>query len=91
VPPSRATKPRLAPGCRLAENAGTSTLLMPERAMKLNGPGLEIIRRTDGTRTIGEIVSELVALYPGASADTIEQEALTFLQKLWERRAVDLE
>ncbi len=90
--PARDARPRLATGCRLADRSGAeAVLLMPERAMKLNGPGLEIVRRCDGRRTIGDIVAELVALYPGAGAAKIEQEATSFLERLWERRAVDLE
>jgi pyrroloquinoline quinone biosynthesis protein D len=65
-------------------------LLMPERAMKLNGPGLEIVRRCDGRRTIADIVGELMALYPAAGPAKIEEEATSFLERLWERRAVDL-
>jgi pyrroloquinoline quinone biosynthesis protein D len=70
---------------------GEATLLMPERAMKLNGPGLEIVRRCDGQRTIAAIVAELLAVYPGAPPATVEQEAMQFVTRLWEKRAVDLE
>jgi coenzyme PQQ biosynthesis protein PqqD len=72
-------------------SATEGTLLMPERAMKLNGPGLEIVRRCDGVRTLEGIVQELIALYPAAPAATIEQEAMQFVERLWERRALDLE
>lgn len=89
--PSADTRPRLALGCRLTDGDGAeATLQMPERAMKLNGPGLEIVRRCDGTRTFAEIVGELTALYPTAPADRVLQEAQDFLTRLWERRAVDL-
>jgi hypothetical protein len=57
--------------------------------MKLNGPGLEIVRRCDGARTVADIVRELEALYPEAPAGRIDAEALQFLERLWERRAVD--
>jgi len=33
-------------------------LLMPERALRLNGPSLEIVSRCDGTRTVAQIVHE---------------------------------
>jgi pyrroloquinoline quinone biosynthesis protein D len=92
VPPTPDSRPRLALGCRLSDASGTeATLLMPERAMKLNGPGLEIVRRCDGQRTLGAIVAELKALYPTAPPATLEQEALQFVERLWERRALDLE
>ena len=92
MPASPDARPRLALGCRLTEGEGAeATLLMPERAMKLNGPGLEIVRRCDGTRTMAEIVRELLALYPGAPPERVEQDAQDFLTRLWERRAVDLD
>jgi pyrroloquinoline quinone biosynthesis protein D len=76
----------------LSDAAGAEAmLLMPERAMKLNGTGLEIVRRCDGVRTLGAIVQELAALYPTAPPGAIEQEALQFVERLWERRALDLE
>ena len=88
--PSPDAHPRLALGCRLSEPAGgEAVLLMPERAMKLNGPGLEIVRRCNGQRTVAAIVQELLALYPSAPPATIEQEAMQFLTRLWEKRAVD--
>jgi pyrroloquinoline quinone biosynthesis protein D len=92
MPPSPDSRPRLALGCRLNDPAGgEATLLMPERAMKLNGPGLEIVRRCDGQRTVAAIAAELQGLYPSAPPATLEQDALQFLTRLWEKRAVDFE
>jgi len=43
VLPDPEKRPRLAPGCRLAENAQRPRALqMPERVLQLNGPSLEI-------------------------------------------------
>jgi pyrroloquinoline quinone biosynthesis protein D len=90
--PSPDARPRLAPGCRLSDAAAAEgTLLMPERAMKLNGPGLEIVRRCDGRRTLLEIAQELQSLYPGAPLHRIQEDAALFLERLWEKRAVDFE
>jgi coenzyme PQQ biosynthesis protein PqqD len=90
--PTSASRPRLALGCRLTDAAGpTATLLMPERAMRLNGPALEIIRRCDGTRTLADIAAELQPLFPGAEAAVIEKDAADLLERLQERRAVDFE
>jgi pyrroloquinoline quinone biosynthesis protein D len=92
MPPSPDSRPRLALGCRLNDPpGGEATLLMPERAMKLNGPGLEIVRRCDGQRTVSSIVHELAAVYPTAPSAAIEKDALQFLTRLWEKRAVDFE
>src|SRR5207249_679669 len=42
------SRPRLAAGCRMGENNNQRVLLMPERALRLNGPSLEIVSRCDG-------------------------------------------
>ncbi len=39
---------------------------MPERALRLNGPSLEIVQRCDGKRAVREIVTELQQLYSKA-------------------------
>ena len=51
--PEMNSRPQLAPGCRLNEKAKPSRmLLMPERALRLNGPSLEIVERCDGSHTV---------------------------------------
>jgi pyrroloquinoline quinone biosynthesis protein D len=65
--PELSSRPRLAPGCRLNDKTQPSRiLLMPERALRLNGPSLEIVERCDGTRTVREIISELQTIYSKA-------------------------
>jgi pyrroloquinoline quinone biosynthesis protein D len=87
---TRDARPRLALGCRLSDAPGEpATLLMPERAMRLNGPGLQVVQRCDGRHTVGEIVDELQTLYGGSEAGKIEQEIAQFLEQLCEKRAVD--
>ncbi len=58
-------RPRLAPGVRLHFDStrGAWVLLGPERVIEAEGPAHEILKRCDGTRTVGEIVDELAALY----------------------------
>jgi pyrroloquinoline quinone biosynthesis protein D len=90
--PATSQRPRLARGCRLSEASGhESTLLMPEGALRLNGPGLKIIQSCDGARTILEIVKELEAAFPSADASRLEEDTLHFLETLHEKRAVDFE
>jgi pyrroloquinoline quinone biosynthesis protein D len=90
APPAPGVRPCLALGCRLSEALEPgATLLMPERAMRLNGPGLHIVRRCDGQHTVQDIVHELQALYASAEPAKIEQETCAFLEQLHERRAVD--
>jgi pyrroloquinoline quinone biosynthesis protein D len=58
-------RPRLAPGVRLHFDSTRSAwvLLGPERVIEAEGPAHEILKRCDGTRTVGQIVDELAALY----------------------------
>ncbi len=55
--PARAAarRPRLAPGVRLHfdKTRDAWVLLCPERVIEAEGPASEILRRCDGTRTIG--------------------------------------
>ena len=85
------SKPRLAPGVRLGENQGQRVLLMPERALRLNGPSLEIVERCDGTHSVEQIVTELQQLYSKADPAKVEQDILGYLQLLLKERALDFE
>lgn len=85
------SKPRLAPGVRLGENQGQRVLLMPERALRLNGPSLEIVERCDGTHSVQQIVTELQQLYSKADPTKVEQDILGYLQLLLKERALDFE
>ena len=40
-------------------------LLFPEGMIKLNGGAGEVIKRVDGSKTVGDIVQELEAAFPG--------------------------
>jgi pyrroloquinoline quinone biosynthesis protein D len=83
------SKPRLAAGVRLGENQGQRVLLMPERALRLNGPSLEIVQRCDGTHTVEQIITELQQLYAKAEPDKVEQDILGYLVLLQKERALD--
>jgi pyrroloquinoline quinone biosynthesis protein D len=92
VTPDTNSRPHLAPGCRLNEKTTQPrVLLMPERALRLNGPSLEIVERCDGTHTVREIVSELQKLYSQAEPQKVEQDILGYLGLLNEKRALDFE
>jgi pyrroloquinoline quinone biosynthesis protein D len=85
-------RPRLAVGCRLHNEAqGSQMLLMPERALRLSGPSLEIVRRCDGQRTVGQIVCELQKLYSKAQPQKVEHDILEYLELLQRERALDFE
>lgn len=82
-------KPQLAPGVRLGENQGQRVLLMPERALRLNGPSLEIVSRCDGKHSVAQLVAELQNLYGKADPHKVEQDILGYLQLLKNQRALD--
>jgi len=84
-------RPQLAPGCRLGENQGQRVLFMPERALRLSGPSLEIVTRCDGKHTIATLIAELQKLYSKAAPQKVEQDILGYLQLLADQRALDFE
>ena len=88
--PERNSRPRLAVGCRLNEkNQPSRVLHMPEKALRVSGPSLEIIERCDGERTVEQIVSELQRLYSKAEPQKIEMDILEYLARLHDQRALD--
>jgi pyrroloquinoline quinone biosynthesis protein D len=88
--PEYSSHPTIALGCRLNERDQQPRVLhMPERALKLNGPSLEIIVRCDGKHTVQEIVLELQKLYSKAEPGKVEKEILDYLELLHDRRALD--
>ncbi len=81
--PAPDRKPMLRPGCRLSDSPGQpDMLLIPEGALRLAGPGLKIVERCDGQRSVADIVRELQALYPAAPPAQIEEEVGAFLERL---------
>jgi pyrroloquinoline quinone biosynthesis protein D len=90
--PEMHARPRLAPGCRLnASSERHRILLMPERALRLNGPSLAIVERCDGTHTVQQIIADLQQLYAKAAPQKVEQDILGYLARLHEERALDFE
>ena len=90
--PDLNSHPRLAPGCRLNEkNQQPRMLLMPERALRLNGPSLEIVERCDGQHTVQQIITELQQIYSKAEPKKVETDILGYLTLLHEQRALDFE
>ena len=84
------SRPCLALGCRLNErNQHLRVLHMPERALRLNGPSLEIIERCDGQHTVQQIILELQNLYSKTEPQQIEKDTLGYLAQLHDRRALD--
>ena len=91
MPPELSSRPRLAPGCRLGENNQQRVLQMPERALRLIGPSLEIIERCDGKHTVQQIIADLQKIYSKAAPQKVEEDILGYLQLLQKERALDFE
>ena len=83
------SKPQLVAGVRLGENQGQKVLLMPERALRLNGPSLEIVSRCDGKHTVAQLVAELQKLYSKADPQKVAEDILGYLELLKTQRALD--
>ena len=64
---------------------------MPERALRLNGPSLEIVQRCDGNHSVQQIVTELQQLYCKADPKKVESDILGYLQLLQDQRALDFQ
>jgi len=62
---------------------------MPERALRLNGPSLEIIERCDGKHTVQQIVADLQKIYSKAEPQKVESDILGYLALLHDQRALD--
>jgi pyrroloquinoline quinone biosynthesis protein D len=88
--PDPKSRPCLAVGCRLNDQSQPSRVLhMPERALRLSGPSLEIVERCDGRRTVEQIISELQKLYSKADPQKVETDILGYLALLYDQRALD--
>jgi pyrroloquinoline quinone biosynthesis protein D len=88
--PEKHARPRLAAGCRLSEpNRQPRMLQMPERALRLNGPSLEIVERCDGSRTVQQIIFELQKIYSKAEPERVEKDILGYLALLHEQGALE--
>jgi len=87
--PDPNSKPKLAAGVRLGEEKNQRVLLMPERALRLIGPSLEIVQRCDGKHSVAQIVADLQKLYSKAEPRKVESDILGYLELLQNERALD--
>jgi len=81
--------PRLSPGCRL--HPAGDALLIPEGALNLKGPAREVLARLDGKRSIAEIAADLLAEYPAAPPEVIQQDVLALLERMQQRGVIRIE
>lgn len=65
-------------------------LLVPEKALQLNGTAYQLIERCDGRSTLGGIMAELAQEH-GVPAASVERDVATFMGELERRRIVVFE
>jgi pyrroloquinoline quinone biosynthesis protein D len=89
APPTEASQPRLATGCRWGGTEEDRMILFPEGAIKLQGTGRQVLDRCDGQRTFGEILSELQKEFDKTDPEKIRADISMFLEQLQRKRIVD--
>jgi len=80
-------RPILRPGCRLS--ASSDLLLIPEGALRLQGPAAHIVQACDGVKTVPEIVATLLKNFPGTEEARVWDETSAFLTKLRDRAILE--
>lgn len=83
------TKPQLASGCRRLRSEDEDLVLFPEGAIRLEGPGRQILDCCDGQRSLQQIVETLQSLYREHDPGEIREDVAEFLGKLFQQRIVD--
>ena len=82
--------PALKPGCRLsAATSEESLLLIPEGALRLQGPSRRILELCDGQRCLTDVIAELCREFPAAQPALIAGEVTDFLDRLREKGAIE--
>jgi pyrroloquinoline quinone biosynthesis protein D len=89
APPTDASQPRLATGCRWGGTEEDRMILFPEGAMKLMGTGRQVLERCNGQRTFGEILTELQKEFDKTDPEKIRADISMFLEQLQKKRIVD--
>jgi pyrroloquinoline quinone biosynthesis protein D len=87
--PSDASQPRLAAGCRWGGTEENRVILFPEGAIKLQGPGRQVLEHCDGQRTFAEIIAELQKQFDKTDPAKIRDDISLFLEQLQRKRIVD--
>jgi hypothetical protein len=80
-------RPVLKPGCRLS--LAGDVLLIPEGALRLQGPASRIVQACDGMHTVPQIVASLLRDFPGADQNKVSEETATFLSSLLDRAVIE--
>jgi pyrroloquinoline quinone biosynthesis protein D len=83
--------PKLPHGVRLREDKvrGRWVLLAPERVIEPDDIAVEIIKRCDGSATLGAVIDDLARTFEADRA-TVANDVKTVVAFLSERRMIDL-
>jgi len=82
--------PALKPGCRLSPPSNPeSLLLIPEGALRLQGPARRILELCDGQRSLSEVINQLQQEFPSAEPSRISAEVVKYLEGLQEKGAIE--
>lgn len=83
--------PKLPHGVRLKEDKvrGRWVLLAPERVIEPDDIAVEIIKRCDGSATLGAVIDDLAKAFEADRA-TVANDVKTVVAFLSERRMIDL-
>ncbi|HEY4904818.1 MAG TPA: pyrroloquinoline quinone biosynthesis peptide chaperone PqqD [Candidatus Sulfotelmatobacter sp.] len=87
--PIDSSQPKLAAGCRWGGTEENRVILFPEGAIKLQGPGRQVLEQCDGQRTFGDIITELQKQFTTANPERIRNDISQFLEQLQRKRIVD--
>jgi pyrroloquinoline quinone biosynthesis protein D len=87
--PTDTSQPKLAAGCRWGGTEEARVILFPEGAIKLQGPGRQVLEQCDGQRTFGDIITELQKQFTTADPERIRSDISQFLEQLQRKRIVD--
>lgn len=76
--------PKLAKKARLRfdRHEDRFMIVYPERGLALNEAAAAIVKKCDGTRSVDEIVRELVAEHEGASPEEVTRDVAALLREL---------
>ena len=87
--PLNTSKPRLALGCRWGGTEAERIVLFPEGAIRVQGPGRQILELCDGELTFDEVVAHLHQQYSLSDDQQIREDTARFLEQLHDKRIVD--
>jgi coenzyme PQQ biosynthesis protein PqqD len=82
---------RLARKARLRwdRHANVTFLLLPEKAIRLNGTATEILRACDGTLGVDGLAAAISARAPRVDAEAVKKDVASFIAEMRARGVVE--